>query len=67
MNDTCGSSLKVEEWSPCDILINEEKNENYGIIILNTPINFSVNPNFILNLWNKGKLSWVWLYILYHI
>lgn len=55
MNNVQNSLKHNEDWSPWDNLVNQDIDVGYGIIILNTPINFSFNPNFIINLWNKGK------------
>lgn len=56
MNNLVQNAFKnSEDWSPCDSLVHQRTNEGYGIMILNTPINCSFNPSFIMNLWNKGK------------
>ncbi|KAJ8932821.1 hypothetical protein NQ314_014406 [Rhamnusium bicolor] len=47
---------KIENWTPCDDLIVQCKNSNYAVVILNTPINFSTNQQFVVNLWNQAKV-----------
>ncbi|KAJ8928337.1 hypothetical protein NQ314_019113 [Rhamnusium bicolor] len=48
---------KVENWTPCEDLIVQYKNSNYAVVILNTPISFSFNQQFVLNLWNQGDMD----------
>ncbi|KAJ8983743.1 hypothetical protein NQ317_017846 [Molorchus minor] len=50
------SFTNVINWTPCEDLIKNCKNLDYAIIILNTPINFNSNQQFIINLWNQAKV-----------
>ncbi|XP_050509968.1 thiamin pyrophosphokinase 1 [Diabrotica virgifera virgifera] len=43
-------------WNPCKDLLSKVKENNYAIVILNTPINFSFNPALIVGLWEQAKV-----------
>uniref|UniRef100_A0A6P7F2S4 Thiamin pyrophosphokinase 1 n=1 Tax=Diabrotica virgifera virgifera TaxID=50390 RepID=A0A6P7F2S4_DIAVI len=44
-------------WNPCKDLLSKVKENNYAIVILNTPINFSFNPALIVGLWEQGNIN----------
>lgn len=46
-------STPIITWCPFEEL-SCDKTNNFAVLILNTPIGFQHNPNFILNIWNKG-------------
>lgn len=50
------SNFKTTEvWSPCDDLKDLQTTNNYGVMILNTPIKIVCNPLVIANLWTQGR------------
>ncbi|XP_074033678.1 chondroitin sulfate N-acetylgalactosaminyltransferase isoform X3 [Leptinotarsa decemlineata] len=51
---------KYKIWSPFKELMDEIKEESYGILILNSPINFNFDPEFVLRLWNQGLDHGYW-------
>nr|XP_023013653.1 thiamin pyrophosphokinase 1 isoform X2 [Leptinotarsa decemlineata] len=48
---------KYKIWSPFKELMDEIKEESYGILILNSPINFNFDPEFVLRLWNQARVK----------
>ncbi|CAH0553109.1 unnamed protein product [Brassicogethes aeneus] len=44
------------EWNPCTHLMAKIPEVNYGIIVLNTPIDFNFNSQFIIKMWNNAKV-----------
>lgn len=47
---------KSKNWAPCANLFSVVKENPYAILILNTPINFSFNPSFVVGLWKQAKV-----------
>lgn len=52
---------KTITWDPCNYLL-ENTNSKYGVIILNTPLDFGKIPNLIESLWSKGKRNYVLMF-----
>lgn len=48
------NGIITEEWAPCDKLLGIANINNYGIIVLNTPITVHCKPSFLVDLWNRG-------------
>ncbi|CAH1974589.1 unnamed protein product [Acanthoscelides obtectus] len=46
----------MEIWSPCEDITETCKSKNYGILILNVPIAFDCNHNFVMSLWDQAKV-----------
>ncbi|CAG9815449.1 unnamed protein product [Phaedon cochleariae] len=47
---------KTMTWSPCEELTTEFTRNHYGIIILNSPINFSFHQEFVIRMWRQAKV-----------
>ncbi|KAG5870550.1 hypothetical protein JTB14_025894 [Gonioctena quinquepunctata] len=51
------SMTKIKQWSPCKELTAEFKEESYGVVILNSSINFNSRPDFVMRLWKQAKVK----------
>nr|CAH7750114.1 unnamed protein product [Callosobruchus chinensis] len=46
----------MEIWSPCKDITENVKSKNYGILVLNVPIEFECSHEFVTSLWNQAKV-----------
>lgn len=43
-------------WTPCEDVLDNFREKNYAIVVLNCRINLNINHKHLLNLWHHGEI-----------
>jgi len=50
-------------WTPCEDVLENFRNKNYAIVVLNCRININVDHRHLLNLWTHGRFIFTYFFV----